>query len=464
MAGRDVPLNKRSVRMLIQSMPALGYVLTFALFFLFLIIAVIVGATGPNVWQNIDINAWGAACIDRQAFDELDCEGVDMAEPGAVWTGEVFNLDRLNQELSLSARLTNGDYQRSGVTKTISLLLSVSGRNGNSSWTSLINGDRHDRTMNCPEDSYVCDSINLAQLVFIGYNDYQFNVTILTMPPALRDVYFSFSFVNRDYTLFELWFRYVFLFFSVIFTIGYTFMLRRHAWEQWTLEQKWALVLLYALLGYNNPVYPIEILVQGSAPVFVNRILYATFLVLLLLFWLTIFDGVRQETADQSYVAFYLPKVILLGIFWVCGVATYVWNHVHLSQNPAFTTTSDMPGFKAFLGLEIVCMIVYTLWMVIVVSRGVSDAQILPYLGARVKFFLGFTLLVIIAIIIAIVFGLFASQNNAAEFLIYIALLNLYVFVLAFVYLPNSPPSNDDGDVSSADRIGMVRLEEEDNI
>ncbi|PRP86305.1 transmembrane protein [Planoprotostelium fungivorum] len=446
-------------------MPPLGYALTFIIFFVFLLIAIIVGALGPNVYNSIDLNAWGAACRGKDFFDELDCEGVDMSDSSAVWTGVVSNLDRLNQELSLYARLTNGRYQDAGLTKTITISLTVSGKNnGDTNWTTIVNADTHERTVVCSEGSYICEPLGLATMVFIGFSQYEFNVTMLTPTPNLRDVYFSFSFVNRDYTLFELWFRYVFLFFTVGAVIAYSVMLRRHNWDSWTLEQKWALVLLYALMGYNNPIYPIEILVPGSAPVFINRLLYATFLVLIFLFWLIIFDGVRQETSDQSFVTFYLPKVILLGIFWICGIAVFVWNHFHLSENPAFTTTQDLYGFKAFLGIEIVIMIIYTLWMVIVVARSVSDAQILPYLSARIRFFLGFTISIIIALIIAIVFGFAFSQNNAAEFLVYIALLNLYIYVLAFVYLPNSPPDHSDSDASSADRIGMVRLEEDDNI
>jgi len=58
-----------------------------------------------------------------------------------------------------------------------------------------------------------------------------------------------------------------------------------------------------------------------------------------------------------------------------------------------------------------------------------------------------------------LVFGgiLGSSYNSAAEFTSYVALFNLYCYALAFVYLPSS------GLVGTGrDRIGMVKLEDED--
>jgi hypothetical protein len=60
----------------------------------------------------------------------------------------------------------------------------------------------------------------------------------------------------------------------------------------------------------------------------------------------------------------------------------------------------------------IILVIIYALWLIIVVARGISDAKTLPYLGIRIKFFLVFTLMVIVVICFGLWFGAFQSENN----------------------------------------------------
>ena len=48
---------------------------------------------------------------------------------------------------------------------------------------------------------------------------------------------------------------------------------------------------------------------EGFFPIFLNRILYASFIVLLLFFWLCMFDGIRKEAENQSFWRFYGLKI-----------------------------------------------------------------------------------------------------------------------------------------------------------
>ncbi len=111
---------------------------------------------------------------------------------------------------------------------------------------------------------------------------------------------------------------------------------------------------------YNpaDPFFPLEILVKGWFPIFLNRVLYASFIVLLLFFWLIMFDGIRKvvthceltltehkEAVHRTFVNFYLPKVLLLGFLWVAGVTVYTWAQLQQINDPAFSTSSELPGF-----------------------------------------------------------------------------------------------------------------------
>jgi len=268
--------------------------------------------------------------------------------------------------------------------------------------------------------------------------------------------------------MFELWFRFTFLVLSFIAVIIYAHRLRIFSWPEWTIEQKWAIILLFGLMAYDNPVYPLEILVNGWFPIFLNRLLYATFIVLILLFWLTMFDGIRLDSNSRTFKWFYLPKLILLGLFWIVGITVFTWAALQSVNDPAYNASSELPGFLFFQVFELILVLVYLFWLVFVMCRACGDMKTLPFLGVRVKFFAGFTLLVIFTVLGGLIFGSIGFQfNNAAEFLSYMALFNLYCYTLAFVYLPaptlypasiSTPHSK-----STDDRIGMVRLEDDED-
>jgi len=173
------------------------------------------------------------------------------------------------------------------------------------------------------------------------------------------------------------------------------------------------------------------------------------------------FDGIRQEA--RPFKTFYLPKLVLLGLIWVAGIVVYTWSQYQQLGNAAYNVASD-PSFIFFQVVMLVLIIIYLFWMVYALCRTCSDAKTLPYLGIRIKFFGFFTFLVILTVIGGLIFGgVVGSYNNAAEFLSYLALFNLYCYTLAFVYSPAKGVAALSATPNKAERIGMVRLEDEDD-
>jgi len=245
--------------------------------------------------------------------------------------------------------------------------------------------------------------------------------------------------------------------------ILYAHRLRTFHWSEWTLEQKWAAVILFGLMAYNNPFYPLEVLVNHWFPIFLNRLLYGTFIVILFLFWLVMFDGARfQDPSQKTFLWFYLPKVILVGLFWFFAVTAFTWAQLQLLNDPSYGTPTDKPGFIAVSFFLLLLVVVYAFWLVVVVCRACGDRRTLPYIHVRVRFFGIFTLLVTIVVVSGVIFGAVGSRyNNSAEFLSFLSLFNLYCYTLAFVYLPARGQVSQTQ--SHSDKIGMVRLEEDDS-
>jgi len=82
------------------------------------------------------------------------------------------------------------------------------------------------------------------------------------------------------------------------------------------------------------------------------------------------------------------------------------------------------------------------------------------FLKRRLRFFLIFSTIVILIIGFGILFEVYQRPENAAEFLAFHSLCNLYIYVLAIVYLP-SKESQRSGYTRS---LQITTLEEDDEL
>ena len=178
--------------MLMQTMPNKGYIFTFVAFFVALLICIIIGVTGPHVYDSRTVSAYD--CPEGiTIFDSNVCDGVDLSKNGSVWSGEIRNLDKLNQELLLVATLNNALYSSTGIEKEIEFIVTISGRNNdNEDWILLESSlEIHNRSIVCVDGSLFCRNSTLAHELFIKYSTFQFNVSILNAQSFLADVYFT---------------------------------------------------------------------------------------------------------------------------------------------------------------------------------------------------------------------------------------------------------------------------------
>jgi len=181
-------------------------------------------------------------------------------------------------------------------------------------------------------------------------------------------------------------------------------------------------------------------------------------MVLILLFWLIIFDGIRQEQENIKFVKFYVPKIILIGIFWITGVVAFTWSQLRTLNDPTFTSTSQLPGFIFFQVLGVIAIIVYMFWLVYAVFLSCRNLKAYPYLGKRIKFFGVFTLAIVLLTIGGLIFGIVGDRySSAVEFTLFFSVFNMYVFVVALMY----SPSDEQKKPMDHQEVPMMRLVEE---
>eukprot|EP01088_Endostelium_zonatum_P008447 TRINITY_DN2134_c0_g1_i1.p1 TRINITY_DN2134_c0_g1~~TRINITY_DN2134_c0_g1_i1.p1 ORF type:complete len:568 (+),score=139.17 TRINITY_DN2134_c0_g1_i1:150-1853(+) len=462
-------LERRSMKMQLQSMSKRGFVLVFGCFVLLFLLSVIIGAAGPQVWTEKRLSTTG--CVNNVTrFDPVTCTGVDLTQNSTFWIAGVHHIDKLNQQLTVTVNIKNKVYQKESITENINFTVTTRARANSQDWVTLTHDELANREAVCSQYYEFCDPITLATIPFIKYDAYQFNISIIHAPTdVISDIFVTFTYVQQSFTFFELWFRFVFLIDTFIILFIFIYQLRSYHWSEWLIEQRWALVLLCGLVAYNNPFFPMEILVEGWFFPFLDQVFIASFLFLLLLFWLVMIDGIRNYSPlSRRFNTFYLPKIILVGGFWLLVVIVFSWLEFTNAYDPESNSIWEVKRFVFFYVIFLLFIISYSLWLGYLFIRALTlDTKSLPYLGKRLYFFGIFTIFVILLVLCGIIFGLIGPiHNNAAELLSYLSLINLYIYVLAIVYLPTTGGIGggggigmNGGDDDNPNMIGMVRLD-----
>jgi len=215
----------------------------------------------------------------------------------------------------------------------------------------------------------------------------------------------------------------------------------------WILEQKWTATIIFGLMLFNNPLFSLEILVDGWIPPFLDILFIVTFLFLILFFILVIVDGVRFEAEDRSYL-FYLPKIFLIGLLWISTIGVFSWREYNTVIDPALSFESDM-SITVFEYALPIALVAYVIWLAVSATCAFSVIEKVNFLKRRLLFFLSLSIFIMLVIALGILFNVFLYMNNASEFLAFHSLVNLYVFTLAIVYMPNT----------SVDRAGLQKFE-----
>ncbi|KAH9525384.1 hypothetical protein Btru_001261 [Bulinus truncatus] len=131
-------------------------------------------------------------------------------------------------------------------------------------------------------------------------------------------------------------------------------------------------------------------------------------------------------TTDRHFVRFYLPKVIIVGLIWLCAVTLASWQEYNELQDPTYYYRLDTTNFEdsllsfsSFLDLRLKFM---TALMIIVVSISIT-ITVMRFGG--------------VALQDNFVSELSTNYENSAEFVSFYGLLNFYMYTMAFVYSPS---------------------------
>ncbi|XP_022106833.1 transmembrane protein 181-like isoform X2 [Acanthaster planci] len=428
--------SNRSVQMRLYTLTKRHFVLVFVAFFTAFTASVVLGIAGPN----IDVYA------EYRRQENL---------PGGPFKLESPHLSRFNRSLWLTSVIEVDNGKGESFQKTFNVSIEIRGLKEDDSVKPISNiFFNHTRTLSC-EKGELCEELLLLHVSPVKYYSYVITVYFQGLENAkVTEVSFKFRTYNPSFCEMEIWFRFVFLVLSFIITCMFAHSLRKFSMRDWSIEQKWLSVLLPFLLLYNDPIFPLNFLVDSWVTIILDNIFQTTFLCALLLFWLCAYHGIRKS--DRKWLYFYLPKLILVGVIWVAAVVLACWSQYRTLYDPTFNYKVDGGNF---LGLVIFFLCVgslYLLYLVFLIIRAFTELKSLPYMNLRLRF-MTVLMLFVVAVCVAVVimrFGIGILQNNfiselstyyknSAEFLAFYSLLNFYLYTMAFVYSPSKNAHKD---------------------
>lgn len=139
--------------------------------------------------------------------------------------------------------------------------------------------------------------------------------------------------------------------------------------QDWSIEQRWVAFLLPLLVLYDSkfrhptptspppttrfvfsdPLFPLMFLVNSSFPGILDAVFQATFLCGLLMFWLCIYHGLRQN--ERRFVKFYIPKIIVILPLWLCAINLAFQEKVNEMQDPTYSHFVDNGNYNVSMAL-----------------------------------------------------------------------------------------------------------------
>ncbi|RNA21546.1 transmembrane protein -like [Brachionus plicatilis] len=322
--------------------------------------------------------------------------------------------------------------------------------------------------------SFICDVFNILHLDYLHNEKYHLKLKFLSIDDLenfnIENFLFKFNSYDPSFTKLELWYRFSFLFITLIVLILYNNSLKKYSLRDWSIEQKWIFILLRSLIFFNNPLLPLIVLVDSWIPHLLDAIFQSTFLALLMVFWLSIFHGFRHN--DRNFTTFYIPKFVIVFSIWLISLFLLLWQQFRSLNDPSYNLSIDENYYFVFRILLFFFLVVYLLFLLYLMVRAVAELKKMPYFGIRIKFASIMMLIVIFSLLIIALMRLKSDSfkqslfenftknyRNTTEFCALFSIINIYMYTLAYVY---SPAKNASIDSDYADNPTFAMLNDTD--
>ncbi|XP_065170507.1 transmembrane protein 181 [Atheta coriaria] len=466
---------ERSVQMRLYSMHKREFVMVFVAFFALFGLALFIGLAGPPITLKTAIN--GRNLLQNKQNHSVNANDIATGP----FTMRTPLLNTYCQQLWLIAKMSTNNADDETFDHTFKINVNIEGLTEEHKPVQILhsrNSKNRTRHLRCRLQE--CDEFIVLHLGFLDYQHYIITLNFYELKSfhqryEIKDLTFFFITYNPGFTQIEIWFRFIFLLATFIITCWFAHTLKRYAISDWSIEQKWMSLLLPMLLFYNNPIFPLMFLVNSWLPGMYDAMAQATFLAALLLFWLCVYHGLRQN--ERRFMVFYLPKLIVVGMLWFAAIILGTWERYNEMQDPTYSHIVDTNNYYRLKVFFFVSGGIYITYLLLLLLRAYTELRSMPFFDMRLKFL---TLLMLVVLFISLIitalrfgFGVlednFVAQlsthyNSSAQFMSFYGLLNFYVYAMAYVYAPGNKSLQDSGITKDNPAFSMINDSDEDVI
>ncbi|XP_071051074.1 transmembrane protein 181 [Onthophagus taurus] len=463
---------ERSVQMRLYSMHKREFVMVFIAFFGCLGLGIFIGLAGPPITKTTECDAKSSCDTTNKTISpsEMATGPFTMRSPA---------MTSYNQQMWLIAKLATDNTDDEIFDKSFQISVTIEGLTQDHKPIPILNNSRN-RTRHLRCNKRYCDEFIVLHLGFLDYTHYIITVRFFGLEwfhhrYTIKELKFYFVTYNPAFTQIEIWFRFIFLISTFIITTWFIYKLKNYAIFDWSIEQKWMSILLFLLLFYNNPLFPMTFLINSWIPGMIDALSQATFLSALLLFWLCVYHGLRQN--ERRILSFYFPKFFIVGVLWLCALIMATWEKCNELKDPTYSHINDAGSYYTLKVIFFTFCGIYIAYLLLLLLRAYSELRSMPFFDMRLKF-LTLLMLVVLSISLTITvlrFGIgvlednFVAQlsthyNSSVQFMSFYGLLNFYVYAMTYVYSPNTKTIQESIITKDNPTFSMINDSDEDVI
>uniref|UniRef100_A0A7S1XTX2 Wntless-like transmembrane domain-containing protein n=1 Tax=Phaeomonas parva TaxID=124430 RepID=A0A7S1XTX2_9STRA len=306
------------------------------------------------------------------------------------------------------------------------------------------------KRVRCPANKQFCNEVVIFSEHYLDYERYDLGITLSNPIPVVDSdcagdsvqVKLSIDYINREYTRFELGFKYTFLFFSLLALLlpeyGYLWSLLAVPTNEWSFNQKWVLALGVLLVFYNDPFFAASIYKENGLDFSVAHVTFLTiFFCAVMLFWLCIFERMAAGVPDSTWsaqIGFWMPKTVLIGFLGITTISLFVLIRTNMEEDASFEGIDDIDNYPAEVSIIATCTTIYAVWLLTLLFRTCNKFR---KLSIEYQFIFCYTLVVILFTIAGILTGaMYPLPSTPIEFLVFYAVFNSYILTLMYAYTP----------------------------
>ncbi len=332
----------------------------------FMFIFLLVGVAGPQaVGYELDY-AYG--CNNDTHHGTSPCEDGVRLTSGATFRTNVDRIDPLYQYVALQVypfMLPGFGPNSTVLTFNVSLYgaLGPSGRELMHLWSRQVSN-----RVDCVDSDAPCSPFYLVDEPELFYTRYHLEVFIPGGSDAvfLGDFLFQWEANNPAFMREQVGVRLTMFFIALIVAVWYAVRLAQARRRNWTMEQTWGLVLVVALLLYNNPLFPLQ--VYSSVPFWpvLFSLFDGLFLALFMLYCLLYLDMIRSDDKQAVRWNSLLPwlKVGAVSVYLLLSVSLFMWEQVLFINDP-IVRPSTLAGPSALFYVVALCYAGLVCWLVV---------------------------------------------------------------------------------------------------